>query len=88
MLFEMLPTCASIGVGIADVNEIDKLNILEASFLAMARAISDLSQKPGYVIVDGNKVPDLPYPDRVCGERRQPFIFDCGRVDRCQGYQR
>ena len=62
MLFEMLLTCASIGVGIADVNEIDKLNILEASFLAMARAISDLPQKPGYVIVDGNKVPDLPYP--------------------------
>ena len=62
MLFEMLPTCASIGVGIADVNEIDKLNILEASFLAMARAISDLPQEPGYVIVDGNKVPDLPYP--------------------------
>ena len=28
----------------------------------MARAISDLPQKPGYVIVDGNKVPDLPYP--------------------------
>ena len=62
MLFEMLPTCALIGVGIADVNEIDRLNILEASFLAMARAISDLPQKPGYVIVDGNKVPDLPYP--------------------------
>ena len=62
ILFEMLPTCASIGVGIADVNEIDKLNILKASFLAMARAISDLPQKPGYVIVDGNKVPDLPYP--------------------------
>ena len=62
ILFEMLPTCASIGVGIADVNEIDKLNILEASFLAMARAIFDLPQEPGYVIVDDNKVPDLPYP--------------------------
>ena len=61
-LFDILPTCASIGVGIADVNEIDKLNILEASLLAMTRAISDLPQIPGYVMVDGNKVPDLPCP--------------------------
>ena len=76
MLFEMLPTCASIGVGIADVNEIDKLNILEASFLAMARAISDLPQKPDYVIVDGNKVPDLPYPGEyvVKGDSRSLSI--------------
>ena len=76
MLFEMLPTCASIGVGIADVNEIDRLNILEASFLAMARAISDLPQKPGYVIVDGNKVPDLPYPGEyvVKGDSRSLSI--------------
>ena len=76
MLFEMLPTCASIGVGIADVNEIDRLNILEASFLAMARAISDLPQKPGYVIVDGNKVPDFPYPGEyvVKGDSRSLSI--------------
>ena len=76
MLFEMLPTCALIGVGIADVNEIDRLNILEASFLAMARAISDLPQKPGYVIVDGNKVPDLPYPGEyvVKGDSRSLSI--------------
>ena len=62
ILFEMLPVCASIGVGIADVDEIDRFNILEASFLAMARAISDLPQKPGYIIVDGNRLPDFPYP--------------------------
>ena len=43
-------------------DEIDRLNILEARFLAMARAISDLRRNPDYVIVDGNKVPDLPYP--------------------------
>ena len=76
MLFEMLPSCASIGVGIADVNEIDRLNILEASFLAMARAISDLRRNPYYVIVDGNKVPDLPYPGEyvVKGDSRSLSI--------------
>jgi len=76
MLFEILPTCALIGVGIADVNEIDRLNILEASFLAMARAISDLPRKPGYVIVDGNKVPDLPCPSEyvVKGDSRSLSI--------------
>ena len=76
ILFEMLPTCASIGVGIADVNEIDKLNILKASFLAMARAISDLPQKPGYVIVDGNRMPDLSYPGEyvVKGDSRSLSI--------------
>ena len=75
-LFDILPTCASIGVGIADVNEIDKLNILEASLLAMTRAISDLPQKPGYVMVDGNKVPDLPCPGEyvVKGDSRSISI--------------
>ena len=62
MLFELLPTCAFIGIGIAEVNEIDSLNILEASLLAMARAISDLPQIPDYVLVDGNKLPQLSCP--------------------------
>jgi ribonuclease HII len=38
-----------------DVEEIDRINILKASFLAMHRAISELNPKPGFLIIDGNR---------------------------------
>ncbi|MCD6055090.1 MAG: rnhB [Gammaproteobacteria bacterium] len=43
----------------ADVAEIDKLNILWASLLAMRRAVEGLSLKPDHVLIDGNRTPDL-----------------------------
>ena len=43
----------------ASVKEIDKINILQASLLAMKRAIKKLKKKPTKVLIDGNKVPDL-----------------------------
>jgi len=46
-------------IGIASVEEIDRLNILRATFLAMARAVQALGVKPGLCLVDGNQVPDL-----------------------------
>lgn len=50
-------------VGQASVEEIDELNILQATFLAMRRAVQGLSQKPDYVLIDGNKMPpDLGIP--------------------------
>lgn len=48
-------------VGQASVEEIDTINILQASLLAMRRAVSQLSKKPAYVLVDGNQDPKLPY---------------------------
>ena len=39
--------------------EIDKINILQASLLAMKRAIKKLKKKPSHVLIDGNKVPNL-----------------------------
>ena len=45
------------GIGVADVNEIYKFNILNASLLAMKRAISKLSTKPNLIYVDGIYVP-------------------------------
>lgn len=41
----------------ASPNEIDEINILQASLLAMKRAIENLSQKPDFVLIDGNKMP-------------------------------
>lgn len=46
----------------ATVAEIDRLNILHASLLAMRRAVEQLSVQPEFVLVDGNKKPDWHYP--------------------------
>ena len=55
---------SDIGVGAASVHEIDRINILQATFLAMQRALARLSQPPRLVLVDGNQMPKLPYPLR------------------------
>ena len=46
-------------IGQASIKEIDKINILQASLLAMKRAIKKLKKKPSHVLIDGNKIPDL-----------------------------
>jgi ribonuclease HII len=46
-------------IGQASVKEIEKINILHASLLAMKRAVLKLNQKPSLVLIDGNKLPDL-----------------------------
>ncbi|MDG1116254.1 MAG: ribonuclease HII [Flavimaricola sp.] len=52
-LFEV----AQVGVGIATVEEIDEINILRASHLAMCRAIEALPVPPAHVLIDGNLIP-------------------------------
>jgi ribonuclease HII len=47
-------------IGYADVGEIDQLNILHATMLAMQRAVAGLDVTPDMVYVDGNRVPELP----------------------------
>jgi ribonuclease HII len=53
---------AIVGVGVASVAEIDAINILRASHLAMKRAFEALPEMPVAAIVDGNMAPDLPCP--------------------------
>ena len=54
-----------VGIGAASNREIDKLNILNATFLAMRRAIGSLPVKPSAVIVDGNReIPQLEIPQK------------------------
>lgn len=58
-------------VGVVDNNEIDRINILRASILAMHRALDALSLRPQAVIVDGNRFSpyrDLPYTTIVKGD--------------------
>jgi ribonuclease HII len=50
------------GLGMASVEEIDRINILQATLLAMRRAVSALRILPHRVVVDGNRVPVLPMP--------------------------
>ena len=59
---EILEKALAWSVASASPAEIDELNILHATMLAMRRAILGLSVKPEYVYVDGNRCPDLPYP--------------------------
>ena len=59
-IFALLPDWAAIGVGLADAPEIDQINILQASFRAMERALTRTSPPPDYVLVDGDKLPSLP----------------------------
>jgi len=56
-LLAMLRDCAEIGVGIASVEEIDRLNIHWATMLAMERAVAALPRGPGHVLVDGSRKP-------------------------------
>jgi ribonuclease HII len=46
-------------IGQASTREIEKINILQASLLAMKRAITKLKRKPSLILIDGNKLPDL-----------------------------
>ena len=46
-------------IGQASIKEIEKINILHASLLAMKRAILKLKKKPSLVLIDGNKLPNL-----------------------------
>ncbi len=59
---EIREKAVSFCIARADVVEIDEINILQASMLAMQRAVAGLSVAPDFVVVDGNRVPDLPVP--------------------------
>ncbi len=50
------------GIAVADEKEIDEINILQATFLAMERAIAQLEQRPEIVLVDGNRAKDFGVP--------------------------
>ncbi|MCK9159909.1 MAG: ribonuclease HII [Bacteroidaceae bacterium] len=64
-------------VGVVTSQEIDKINILNASFLAMHRAVAQLSISPQYLLIDGNrfkKYADIPYSTIVKGDGKYMSI--------------
>jgi ribonuclease HII len=60
-LYARIVEHAQVGIGFCTVDEIDRINILQASLLAMKRAVEALPMQPHYALVDGNKKPDLPF---------------------------
>lgn len=66
----------TVGVGQASVAEIDRLNILQATMLAMARAVDALGVAVAEVLVDGNRCPDWHWPSRaiIGGDATEPAI--------------
>jgi ribonuclease HII len=60
LAIEIRRRAAGFAIGAADVAEIDRLNILNATLLAMRRALEALPQRPSRIIIDGNKAPQLP----------------------------
>ena len=52
----------AVGVGSASAAEIDEVNILQATYLAMRRSLADLDELPQHILVDGRPVPALPAP--------------------------
>ncbi len=64
-LFEKINASAHVAIGMASVEEIDRINILQATFLAMRRAVEALDVPPAFALIDGNKIP----PALVCDAR-------------------
>ncbi|WP_281647926.1 ribonuclease HII [Parendozoicomonas sp. Alg238-R29] len=62
---EIREKAISWSVGRCEVEEIDRLNILQATMVAMQRAVAGLSVKPTLVLVDGNRTPEFGCPARA-----------------------
>jgi len=77
VLFEQIKECAvAWAIAEASAKEIDEINILQASLLAMRRAVEQLSVQPQHVLVDGNKLPQWHYSAEaiVGGDGKEPTI--------------
>lgn len=61
-LYGLIRAQAQVGVGMASVEEIDRINILAASMLAMSRAVAALPSAPAHALIDGNRSPELACP--------------------------
>ena len=85
---QILAKALCCSVAQASVDEIDTHNILQATMLAMRRAVEGLRLKPVKVLVDGNRLPDARRAGRGHHRRRCTREGDLGRVDPGQGAPR
>jgi ribonuclease HII len=89
-LYKQLLVCADVSIAHASVAEIDEINILRASHLAMERAIAGLRRPPEHVLIDGNMIPrglQLPATTLVKGDARSLSIAAASIVAKvCRDY--
>lgn len=65
-LFDIIyERAAAVGIGMADNNEIDELNILQATYRAMRRAVENMSIRPQQLLVDAVTIPDTDIPQEA-----------------------
>lgn len=85
-LFPVIQDICEVGVGIATVAEIDEINILRASHLAMLRALDALPGHADHALIDGNMIPrDAPLPCEaiVKGDARSLSIAAASIIAKC-----
>jgi ribonuclease HII len=81
-LYPKIFECArAIGVGVAEPDEIDRLNIYWATMLASERAIAALCLPPQHVLVDGRRIPRLAFEQtRIVGGDRKSFCIAAASI--------
>ena len=62
---QIIEKCTGFGIGSVDENTIDKINILQATLLAMKHAVEQLQPQPGLALIDGDRAPVLAVPCRT-----------------------
>lgn len=75
-LFDQLIQNAYYGIGIVEHEKIDEINILQATHLAMRKAVAALAQKPDFILVDGHPVsfPGIPSEGVIKGDAQEQLI--------------
>lgn len=70
-----------VGIGVAEVDEIDRLNIYHATTAALMRAIQALAREPQHVLVDGRRIAGLATPQtRIVGGDRKSFCIAAASI--------
>jgi ribonuclease HII len=71
----------AVGVGIAEVEEIDRMNIYWATMRASVRALEAMGRAPDHVLVDGREIPRLAFPQtRIVGGDRKSFCIAAASI--------
>ncbi len=65
LYYEILEKAAGVGIGRVSSEEIDRINILQATLLAMREAVENLPTAPDFILVDGRDIPDWAYAARA-----------------------
>ncbi|MBI4342579.1 MAG: ribonuclease HII [Candidatus Omnitrophica bacterium] len=79
--YAVILRCADVGIGLASPEEIDHLNILQATLMAMRRAILDLPAPPDVLLIDGTIAPAVPIPCRpIAHGDRLSEVIGCASI--------